>query len=447
MPSPDLAIADAVVANPQAAAVREAAVWTILCVDDEPNIVAALRRLLRGPGYRVLGAFGGAEALAVLERESVDLVISDMRMPGMDGAQLLARVRERWPHITRVLLTGYADVKSTITAINSGEVYRYITKPWDDREILSTARDAFERVMLEREARRLAALTARQNVELSELNTTLEQQVEARTAELLQVNERIKRNYLTSIKVFSNLIELRGGSLVGHSKRVADLSRRTMRAMVMPESDVQEIFIAGLLHDIGQIGLPDTLLARSLPRASTEETALYRKHPALGEQALMPLDDLQGVAVLIRSHHERHDGSGWPDALAGDAIPLGARILAVADVYDDWQHGHLGASLTAAEARMLIARGRGRQFHPEVVDVFLQVTMQATPAADDLPIPTRTGDLKPGMVLGRELVSREGVMLLASDQVLTTDLIRLIRQHERRDGQAVLLYIRAVRRA
>ena len=126
-----------------------AAPATVLCVDDEPNILSSLRRLFRANGYRVLTAEGGALGLEVLEKEPVDLVISDMRMPEMDGARFLAKVRERWPDTLRILLTGYSDIQSIQDAINCGEIYRYITKPWEDSDMLLLVRHALERRQLE----------------------------------------------------------------------------------------------------------------------------------------------------------------------------------------------------------------------------------------------------------------------------------------------------------
>lgn len=418
-------------------------VWRILCVDDEPNIVASLKRLFRGSGYQVTTATSGAQAIAHLEQEPVDLVFSDMRMPGMSGAQLLEQIRERWPKTTRVLLTGYADIGSTIAAINSGEVYRYITKPWDDGEVLATAHQIFERHALEDEKARLEELLRAKNQALMELNETLEEKVAARTSELLQLSQKIKKNYLTSIKVFSNLMEWRGGQLSGHSRRVADLARRTARTMNMAEADQQDAFIAGLMHDIGQIALPDTLLAKPVPKLSDEETAQYRRHAVLGEQALMALDDMQTVSNIIRSHHERHDGLGYPDGLVGEMIPMGACILAVADTYDDLQIGHLSSTpLSAADARSMIARGRGTQFHPEVVDVFLQMLLKAAPVADAPPRMLRTAQLRPGMILARDLLSSEGAVLLASDHVLTAELIKRLRLREGRDDVEMILPIK-----
>ena len=440
-------------ANPAAAepAAPEGAaptVRTLLCVDDEPNILSALRRLFRASGYRILLAGDGPQALEVLAKEPVHMVISDMRMPGMDGSQLLEQVRQRWPDITRVLLTGYADVKSTIAAINRGEIYRYINKPWNDDEMLLMVQQAFERHALQDEKRRLEALTQAQNEALRALNASLEEKVTARTAELATATERLKKNYLTSIKVVSNLIELRGGALNGHARKVADLARRTAQQLGMNGVDTHEVFIAGLLHDIGHIGLAEPLLATSVPLMSVEDKAAYVKHPVLGELALMPLDDMRGVAALVRSHHERPDGQGYPDGLAGDAIPIGARILAVVDTFEDLQSGHLiRTPLSADEARTMLLRGRGGQFDAAVVDAFLQAIAPARrdtgPPCMALPVDA----LKPGMVLGRELRSAEGVMLLAADQVLTADLIQRIRAHARRSAEPMVFHIRMDRPA
>jgi response regulator RpfG family c-di-GMP phosphodiesterase len=418
-----------------------AAVATVLCVDDEPNILSALRRALRSDQVRVLTADGGAQGLQVLEREPVDLVISDMRMPGMDGAQFLEQVHARWPQALRILLTGHADMATTIAAINRGRIYRYINKPWDDAELQGAVRQALEHATLAREARRLEALTHAQNETLRELNASLEQRVEQRTAEVSQAHDKLKRNYLTSIKVFSNLIELRGGTLLGHGRRVGDLVRKVARAMELPEDQAQDIFVAGLLHDVGLIGVPDVMLAKPVPKMNPDELALYRKHPVLGEQSLMALDDMQTVAAIIRAHHERFDGQGFPDRRAGPDIPLGARILSVVDVFDDLQSGHLaGAAMSAEEARMLLRRGRGQQFDPEVLDVFLHITEPNQPKKGE-PLRVSAQGLEPDMVLARDLMSPQGALLLAAGQRLTQPLVERIRNFERREGVLIELHV------
>ena len=428
-------------------AAPKAPAWTVMCVDDEPNMLSALKRALRGAGYQVLTAQDGEEALEILTRLPVDIVVSDMRMPGIDGAQLLEQVHLRWPQVVRILLTGHADQVSTVAAINRGRIFRYLGKPWDERDLLSTLHEGTERLVLEREKVRLEALTQEQNGQLRALNAELESRVAARTQELSDAHGKIKLGYLRSIKVFSNLLELRGGQLAGHGRRVAEVARDLARAMGLDEEAVQQVFLAGLLHDIGVIGLADKLLTRAVMRYTPEELSQYRTHPQIGEQSLFALDDMQPILPLIRAHHERYDGTGFPDKLAGASIPLGARILAVADVYDDLQNGHVAeVALSAREARILMRTHRGTQFDSEVLDVFLQTMENAAAAAaaeqavaQNLVLPTAA--LEPEMMLARDLVSGRGVLMLSAGHRLTASLIRKIREFELREGSRFELHI------
>lgn len=417
---------------------------SLLFVDDEPNILSSLRRLFRPLGYRVAVAGSGEEGLEYLGNHAVDLVISDMRMPEMDGAQFLDAVRQRWPDTIRILLTGYADIESTINAINKGEIFRYVSKPWNDQDILLIVRHALERKALEREKERLEALTARQNEELKALNAGLELKVKERTQEVRGAHEKLKTSFLTSIKVFANLIELRGSFLAGHSRRVADLARRIASYMKLESTEGQDVFLAGLLHDIGKIGLPDDLLSKPVSQFTGSELGQYRKHPVKGEQSLMALDELHGAAEMLRAHHERFDGQGFPDGLSGDAIPVGARILAVANDYDAVQIGNLSARrLSPEEARKFIVGSSGRRYDPAVVEAFLGVTGEpeshAQPAAERRMTPSM---LEPGMKLTRDFVTREGVLLLSADHVLSPGLIRQIRDYVRSEGELIALYVR-----
>ena len=417
--------------------------WTLLCVDDEPNILSALRRSLRTEHWRVLTANSGAEALETLAHENVDLVISDMRMPEMDGAQLLEQVSQRWPASIRILLTGHADMNATVAAINRGRIFRYLNKPWDDEELRATVRQGLDLLALEREKQRLEVLTQQQNAQLQDANVLLERRVEARTADLSLANDKLKRNYLTSIKVFSGLLELREARLAGHGRRVADMARKLALAMGCADDAAQQIFVAGLLHDIGLIGVPDTLLAKTAARYTPQEIALFHRHAAIGEQALMPLEEMQSVAAVIRAHHERFDGQGFPDKRAGNDIPLGARILAIVDTFDDLQNGHLVETpLTTQEARTMLRHSRGTQFDPEVLDVFLHITEPERPKPPTAAIQMTTDQLEPDMVLAKDLVSTTGVLMLTAGQSVNALLIRRIREFELREGGKLVLHIK-----
>lgn len=416
--------------------------WTLLAVDDEPNILAALRRLFRETGWRILTAGSAEEALALLSLEPVNAVLSDMRMPGMDGVQLLEKVRLGWPYVARLLLTGQADLGSTIAAINRGWLHRYITKPWNDDELVLTLRQVAQIQQLDAEKQALERLTQQQNDELKALNEGLEARVAVRTGELATANDKVKRNYLTSIKAFTALIELRGSAQVGHARQVADLARRIGRAMALDADTAHNLAIAALLHDIGHIGLSDTVLARPVGRLDRDELRRYQLHSVLGEQALLASDDMQGVAPLIRAHHERWDGQGFPDGLRGTAIPLGARILAVADTFEDLCSGRIdGQALSPLEARRAVLGGRGSRFDPDVVDAFagLFATAPPKPSVQTLRLPT--ADLRPGHTLTQDFVSPEGVLLLSVGQRLTEDLIGRIRAFALKHGLALTLAV------
>lgn len=424
---------------------------SLLFVDDEANILSSLKRLFRPLGYRILTATSGAEGLEILDRENIDLVISDMRMPEMDGAKFLERVREKSPDTVRLLITGYADISSTIAAINKGQIYRYITKPWEDNDVRLTVRYALEQKLLERQKARLEALTFKQNKELIELNASLEEKVKARTEELQRTmgkleiaHDKLKKSFITSIRVFSNLIELREGEMAGHSRRVADLARRIALKLGMREIEAQEVMVAGLLHDIGQIGLPDKLLHKPFNTLSGDDRHAVIKHPVAGQAALMALEQLNGAAKLIRSHHERFDGQGFPDALRGNEIPLGARVLMVANEFDGVQHGFISEKrMNATAALTYIKEGRGRRYDPNVVDALVKLMggeVESKPTELDLAL--SPSELKAGMILSRDLITKDGLLLLARDFILDDSLLEKLKSYEKADNRPLVVYVK-----
>lgn len=434
-----------------AAETPEAKMPTILCVDDEPNILSSLRRLFRTKGFQVRVAESGQAGLALMETEAIDLVISDMRMPEMDGARFLELVRERWPDTMRLLLTGYADVNSIIEAINRGEIHRYITKPWDDNDIVLIVRQALERKALEQEKKRLEALTAHQNEELKALNASLESKVAERTAELRVANEQLKSNFITLVKVFSALIEMRGGKLAGHSRRVADLARRIALKLQLDGKLAQEIFVSGLLHEIGKVGLTDELLNTPMTMLTTPQLEAFRQHTVQAEQLLMPLQNLKGAAEIIGAQLERFDGTGFPQRLQEHLIPIGARILALASDYDNLQIGALTQRrLSPEEAKTVILQSSRKRYDPEVVAAFMDL-LQSVPREEAEQ--ERTGergvsarDLQVGMVLSRDLITPSGLLMLSAEHTLDERLIQKILDFEKSGGMQLTAHIRLDRR-
>jgi response regulator RpfG family c-di-GMP phosphodiesterase len=425
---------------------------TVLLVDDEPSVLSALRRLFRTQGYRIEQATSGVDALALLRDTPVDLVVSDMRMPGMDGAAFLAEVRAAYPSVARILLTGYADITATIAAINQGAIHRYIAKPWDDNDLLLVVSDALHRRGLELENSRLLALTQSQNQALVTLNQDLEARVAERTAalekslaDLAAAHAEVETHFMLAVTVFSGLLELREGGMAGHARRVGELARRIGARMGMDDATLREVHLAALLHDIGKIGFDDGMLTTPVSKYSADQMARYQHHPVDGEAALLPLDKLHGVAAIVRQHHERYDGRGFPDGLRGNGILLGARILAVASDFDGLTNGSLAEHVyTTDKARAALRDGLYTHYDPAVVEALMQVLLELEAAAQaDVAVPVV--DLQPRMVLAQDLLSPQGVILLPAGHVFQPPLIARLRDLAARQNQA--LEVRVLRKS
>lgn len=426
---------------------------TLLFVDDEANTLSALRRLFRPLGYNILTAESGAEALALLEKEAVDLMICDMRMPAMNGAEMLEQARAKWPNMVRILLTGYSDLDSTIAAINRGEIYRYIAKPWNDNDIVLVVRDALERKYLLAEKQRLEALALCQNEELKALNATLEDKVRQRTEELrdalesvAHAHEQLKKDYFATIHVFANLMELRKGAMAGHSRRVAQLCCDIARSMGLPETEVGNLEVAALLHNIGKIGLPDRLLDRPFAELSHEERTQFDKHPLHAAAILMALAPLADAAQLIHYHREHYDGNGNSSDLRASAIPLGARILLVASDYESLQEGLIeGDKLAPDQALNMIINSRGTRYDPAVVDVLSELAAHDGPHTHvETEFQLSSDQLREGMLLTRDIVTSNGMLLLLKGSTLSTEHIREIHEFEHAAGEQIAIYTHSI---
>ncbi|TDM08130.1 MAG: two-component system response regulator [Ideonella sp. MAG2] len=421
----------------------------VLLVDDEPSVLSALRRLLHREGYQIRLASSGAEGLEQLKQGDVDLVISDMRMPEMDGAQFLKRAVGLYPDIARILLTGYADIGATISAINEGRISRYITKPWVDEDLVQCVRDALELKALKHSNAVLLALTQQQNQALQEANESLEARVKARTAELEQVNgmldmayQEVSNTFTLAVNVLSGMLEMRRDGIAGHSRKVAALAVLMGRRLKLDEKSLQDLNLAGLLHDIGKIGFPDAMLGKPVSAYSPEEAARYRRHPLDGELALMPLAALHGVAKIIRQHHERIDGRGFPDGLQGAEVLLAAQVIAAASDYEGMVAGELAQkAYTQREALQAIKGGGGSRYEHRVVEALLAaVEDQAAEAALDVAVEAR--ELKPGMVLAYDLVSDRGIILLAAGYRFDERIIKQVCDFAQREGRRLVVPIR-----
>ncbi|WP_439888736.1 HD domain-containing phosphohydrolase [Pseudomonas sp. MBLB4123] len=427
---------------------------TLLLVDDEENILKSLRRLLRQEPYEILMASGGEQALQLLEQHQVDLVISDARMPGMDGASLLSEVQQRWPECLRILLTGHADIGTTIRAINQGQIFRYISKPWDDDELRMIIRQALSFQYSERERQRLERLTHEQNQHLQELNATLEQRVRSRTAELQQTAdmldmayEELRRSYVTATEVFSSLVNLRVPRDKQSNGAVIALVRAFAEQHDLGEGASHDLAMAAALYNVGKLTWSDNLLNSPADLLYKNERERYRQYPVLGESLLMSLEPLQDAAHLIRHHQERWDGGGFPDRLKGEAIPMGARLLKLAIDFIELQCGLvLERKLSRDEALLLVQKYSGKLYDPQLCERFIELCTTLAPdlaLTDPSILVLDTRRLVPGMQLARNLKADNGTLLLNEGKLLTRALIDKLITFEESEGAHYTLFVRS----
>jgi response regulator RpfG family c-di-GMP phosphodiesterase len=425
----------------------------ILFVDDEPNILSALRRLVMDEDFHVVTVTSGREGLEQLKSTpDIGVIVSDQRMPEMTGVEFLEQARIMAPQALRILLTGYADMEATIAAINQGGAYRYITKPWDDQSLLMTLREAAEQYRLKRENERLNQIISRQNEELRQWNTRLKSRVLEQTAEIRKKNEelrkkntRLKNNYRDTIGALSGLLEMRAPHMQYHARNVSALAMAVAAELNLTEAERDDLQVAALLHDIGEIGTPDKLLRKRTEDLLGDELEVYLQHTVRGQMAIDTIADVRSAGVLIRHHHEHYDGSGYPDGLAAEAIPLGARIIGMADYIDRnlSRHDKHGLELVLT----MLQGNLGSHFDPELYPLFDKVVRDYYgPPADANGMVQKVlqpKDLCRGMILNDDLFSATGLLLLSRNSVLDEEAIAaILRYHELdpfRQGIAVLV--------
>jgi putative two-component system response regulator len=343
-----------------------------LVVDDEPRLRQVLMRLMEGEGFECFEASSGAGAMDVLRHTPVTLVLTDLRMPQMDGIELLRQVRMQYPDTAVVLITAVADVDIAVSCLAIGAM-DYLMKPFNLDEVRARVAQALEK-------RRLL-------VENRGYQERLEERVQAQA-------RRLEELFLASMQAFAEALEVKDRYTRGHSVRVSQYSAAIARALGLPSEVVRQIEIGGHVHDIGKIGVRESVLNKPGP-LTDEEYEHIMTHPMVGWRILAPiLGDAPLALNIVRSHHERFDGRGIPDGLAGTAIPLEARIAAVADAFDAMtsgrayrRGGRLGLDAALAEMR----RCNGTQFDPEVLTAFVNaidtgaITLAAISVSGDYP--------------------------------------------------------------
>lgn len=342
----------------------------ILIVDDEAGVRSLVSRGLAAQGYACHAEADPLLALACLDRDDYAVVITDIRMPHMDGLELLRRIKARDPFIEVVIITGVFDLRSGVDAMRAG-AFDYVTKPFAIDELVLNVERALHKRSLE--------LQSRYHQE------HLEAEVELRTFELLESNQRIQQLFVSMLKTLANTLEAKDQYTRGHSDRVAAHAVAVAARLELPQTDYSRIELAGLLHDIGKIGVRETVLNK--PGSLTDDEFEHIKtHAEIGERILLPVGEFGPLLDYVRHHHERVDGRGYPDGLTGGQLSLGAKILAVCDAYDAMTSERpYREPFSHSHACDEIRRCTGAQFDPIIAEAFLEVAVPHDVAAQAAP--------------------------------------------------------------
>ncbi len=412
----------------------------ILVVDDDEIILVAISETLSAEGYAVTTCNNPLEALELVKKNPYAVIMSDQRMGEMTGLELLGEVKKIQPHASRILLTGVLTLKTVIDAINKGEIFRFLAKPWIREELVATIQNALNRYQLILENEKLHADTLALNDQLQDANEQLETQllqIKEQNLQLERAREALAKNFDHSLELCYRIINAFHPLLGKETKAVVDITQLMCESGALSVDDQKTLRTAAWLHNIGLIGISrDVLLkSRKNPEQLTlSEHNLIHNHTVYAQTLASFFDQMESVGHALRAHHERWDGSGYPDGLARESIPWPARCLAVAVYYVE-------CGLPREMAVEEILNLSGKTFDPEAVRLFLKVTRSS-------PLPKKMreilfSDLKPGMVLAKGIYSPTGMLLIPSDEVLTEKTLQKLTMHNMVDPttQRILVYI------
>lgn len=359
----------------------------ILILDDETNILNALQRILRQESFDVITTASPYEALHLATQERFAALVCDYKMPFMNGIEVMEKFCELSPNTVRILLTAYADMQVAVDAINRGSVYKLMMKPWKDEELQCVMRQAVSQAKLAYETRPIVESETTMPQQLEEeslpesddpeskliINPQVDKQalikkIFEQYSQIYQLNRDLEKSHMASIRAMARMAELHNKLIWRHAQRVYVLCRTMAPMTNIPLKQRTQLEIAALLHDMGKIGIPGSILKK--PEAELDETelALIKSHTIQGQVLINMIPGFEDAAKMICHHHEHFDGSGYPDKLSGEDIPLGARLIAIADTYDNALYGNrLARKVSVDEALAVVQEDSGTLFDPALI--------------------------------------------------------------------------------
>ena len=418
---------------------EQTSTYTVLFVDDEPNILRAIKRALFTMDITLLLADSGAKALELMSNHEVHVVISDMKMPQMSGAELLEQVAINYPDTFRVVLTGYADIESTIKAVNQGKIHRYLQKPWDNQELISVVEEGLERVKLKAENTRLQKLTRLQNRKLRDVNASLEQVVQKRTRQIKAALNKIEKHNLAMEQVLFNVISINPNINGKFAIEVSELASKLARIARLEKDEIKQVRYAGLICELGLLGLKTEDFKAPFSKLKYQQQQNYLSQTKQAALILAPAHELHQVSDIIEFQFEHYNGSGLYNKVAKE-IPAGARILAIARDYWRLVTGRMsGVEMSPRDAKLEMKKHRNTRYDGEFLDLLLEAEDVTTSKL--LSTSLKATQLKAGMVLAQNLYNDSHILILPEGHVFSDATIQKLVHFEEERGKAFSIQI------
>ncbi|MEM9102399.1 MAG: HD domain-containing phosphohydrolase [Pseudomonadota bacterium] len=420
----------------------------LLFVDDEKSILNALKRLFRDPNYEITVTDSSVKAMNMIESHPFDVIISDMRMPEIDGAMLLSHAASIQPNSIRILLTGYADINATIKAINDGNIYKYIAKPWKNDEIIKTVQEAveskksidtqkFQQTSLENRFSKLKQA----NLLLNKKIKNKQQEIEQSISFLDAAKEELSHTCDTTLKTFASTINQ---SINYTPKQYTDIKkylRLINEELKLSNYDKALLDQAALLFQIGKIKC-DPRLNQSHQNNSSNSKIKSRDYPVYSEKMLMPFENMADLRRVIRHHLENFDGSGHPDQLEGKEIPLLSRILRIVA---DFNH-FISIQKNSFEGSIekLLSQSSFK-YDPKLLRAFLSGLEKIKKQGEDFcfeNIKMRGENISLGSIVNKDVFCQKGMLILAKDTHINANTIDRIKLFEKNNNESLIIHIK-----
>jgi response regulator RpfG family c-di-GMP phosphodiesterase len=398
---------------------------TILCVDDEASILRSLQRLFHRKTYHVLVADSAKQALSILQKHSVNLIISDMRMPEMDGVELLQQVAKLNPETYRIILSGYADFESTVAAINRGKIHKFINKPWNNNELVSVVEEGLEIIRLKQDNQRLRSIVEKQNEELKKWNNELESKINIRTKQIRKALKINEKNIKASKKMLFNFIAINPNLNGDFARNVANLAGRLAEKLALEKSVINDIRLAGELIEIGMLALDPLIYSSPFNLLNYAQRKEFLSQSTTAREILSPAPHMKNVSDIIENQYRPIS-----ELTLTESLMMSIKIVVIARDYWRYASGRIiPEKLDNIHIRIELTKGKNILYDEEVLKVLISHPEIITDAPPESGLTTK--QLKPGMVLKYNLYTVNHLLIIAEGHEFSTSSIDHLIKYEK----------------